>query len=714
MSILSKIPFVLSMALLFGFTSGDPKPSQIKSLLPASNPFSKASNLPYGVPDFTKIKDADYQPALEEGIRQQLEEIKSIAENPAPATFSNTLVALEKSGQLLARANNAFNLVSGANTNPILQDLQEYIAPKLTALNDAIYLNGKLFKRVEQLVKNKAKLGLDKESSRLLEYYYQQFIKAGAKLSDADKSTLKKLNEEESSLGAKFGNQLLAAAKEGALVINDSSELAGLTQAQKDSYAQGAKAKKLDGKWLIPLKNTTQQPPLSSLTVRATRQKLFEASWSRAEKGDSNDTRSTIVRIATIRAQKAKLLGYQSYAAWNLQDQMAEKPEAVEQFFAKLVPSAIGKAKEEAADIQALINKQGGGFNVQPWDWDFYSEQVRKEKYNLDESEITPYFQLDKVLEKGVLYAASQLYGITFKERHDIPVYQSDVRVFEVYDKDGKSFALFYFDYYKRDNKNGGAWMNNLVGQSTLLGTKPVIYNVCNFTKPSAGQPALISFDDVTTMFHEFGHGLHGLFASQKYPTLSGTNVARDFVEFPSQFNEHWALDTKVLKHYAVHYKTGASIPQTLVDKIKKANSFNKGYSQTEILAAASLDLKWHNLSASEEIKDADAFENKALKELGFTFAAVPTRYRSTYFLHIWGNGYAAGYYAYEWTKMLEEDAYSWFEEHGGLTRENGQRFRDMILSRGNTEDYNTMFKAFRGHQPDIKPMEKDLGLPIK
>ncbi len=714
MSILSKIPFVLSMALLFGFTSGDPKPSQIKSLLPASNPFSKASNLPYGVPDFTKIKDADYQPALEEGIRQQLEEIKSIAENPAPATFSNTLVALEKSGQLLARANNAFNLVSGANTNPILQDLQEYIAPKLTALNDAIYLNGKLFKRVEQLVKNKAKLGLDKESSRLLEYYYQQFIKAGAKLSDADKSTLKKLNEEESSLGAKFGNQLLAAAKEGALVVNDSSELAGLTQAQKDSYAQGAKAKKLDGKWLIPLKNTTQQPPLSSLTVRATRQKLFEASWSRAEKGDSNDTRSTIVRIATIRAQKAKLLGYQSYAAWNLQDQMAEKPEAVEQFFAKLVPSAIGKAKEEAADIQALINKQGGGFNVQPWDWDFYSEQVRKEKYNLDESEITPYFQLDKVLEKGVLYAASQLYGITFKERHDIPVYQSDVRVFEVYDKDGKSFALFYFDYYKRDNKNGGAWMNNLVGQSTLLGTKPVIYNVCNFTKPSAGQPALISFDDVTTMFHEFGHGLHGLFASQKYPTLSGTNVARDFVEFPSQFNEHWALDTKVLKHYAVHYKTGASIPQTLVDKIKKANSFNKGYSQTEILAAASLDLKWHNLSASEEIKDADAFENKALKELGFTFAAVPTRYRSTYFLHIWGNGYAAGYYAYEWTKMLEEDAYSWFEEHGGLTRENGQRFRDMILSRGNTEDYNTMFKAFRGHQPDIKPMEKDLGLPIK
>ena len=712
MSILSKIPLVLSMAVLFGFTNKPTPP--IKSLLPASNPFSKASTLPYGVPDYTKIKDADYQPALEEGIRQQLEEIKGIAENPAPATFANTLVALEKSGQLLARANNAFTLVSGANTNPTLQELQEYIAPKLTALNDAIYLNSKLFKRVEKLYNNKAKLGIDKESARLLDYYYQQFIKAGAKLSDADKEALKKLNEEESSLGAKFGNQLLAAAKEGALVVSDANELAGLSQAQKDNYAQAAKAKKLEGKWLISLKNTTQQPSLSSLTVRATRQKLFEASWSRAEKGDSNDTRPTLIRIATIRAQKAKLLGFKSYAAWNLQDQMAENPEAVEQFFAKLVPSAIGKAKEEAADIQALINKQNGGFELKPWDWDFYSEQVRKEKYNLDESEITPYFQLDKVLEKGVLFAASKLYGVTFKERHDIPVYQSDVRVFEVYNHDGKPFALFYFDYYKRDNKNGGAWMNNLVGQSTLIGTKPVIYNVCNFTKPAAGQPALISFDDVTTMFHEFGHGLHGLFASQKYPTLSGTSVARDYVEFPSQFNEHWALDTKVLKNYAVHYKTGATIPQSLVDKIKKANSFNKGYSQTEILAAASLDLKWHNLSANDEIKDADAFESKALKDLGFTFEPVPTRYRSSYFLHIWGNGYAAGYYAYEWTKMLEEDAYSWFVEHGGLTRENGQRFREMILSKGNTEDYNTMFKAFRGHQPDLKPMERDLGLPVK
>lgn len=714
MSFLSKIPLILSMATLLSFTKGDPKAVAIKSTLPLGNPFGKVSKLPYGVPDFSKIKDSDYRPALEEGIRQQLVEIKHIAESTTAPTFVNTLVALEKSGQLLARVNNAFNLVSSANSNPVLQQLQEDIAPKLTALNDAIYLNGKLFKRVEILYKNKAKLALDKESARLLDYYYQQFIKAGAKLSDNDKTTLKRLNEEEASLGAKFSNQLLAAAKEGGVVISDSTELAGLSQAQKDNYAQGAKAKGLVGKWLIPLKNTTQQPPLSSLSVRATRQKLFEASWTRAERGDSNDTRTTILRIAAIRAKKAKLLGFNSYAAWNLQDQMAQTPDAVEQFFAKLVPSAIGKAKEEAADIQALINKQKGGFDVQPWDWDYYAEQVRKEKYNLDESEITPYFQLDKVLEKGIFYAANQLYGLTFKERHDIPVYQSDVRVFEVFDKDGTPFALFYFDYYKRDNKNGGAWMSNLMGQSTLLNSKPVIYNVCNFTKPAAGQPALISFDDVTTMFHEFGHGLHGLFAAQKYPILSGTNVARDYVEFPSQFNEHWALDSKVLKHYAIHYKTGATIPQSLVDKIKKANSFNKGYSQTEVLAAASLDLKWHNLSATDEVKDADLFEKNALHSLGFTFDAVPTRYRSSYFLHIWGNGYAAGYYAYEWTKMLEEDAYSWFEEHGGLTRENGQRFRDLILSKGNTEDYNTMFKNFRGHKPDLKPMERDLGLPIK
>ncbi|MBC7587422.1 MAG: M3 family metallopeptidase, partial [Chitinophagaceae bacterium] len=571
--------------------------------------------------------------------------------------------------------------------------------------------NTKLFKRFETVYNYRLKLQLDKESKRLIEYYYQQFLLAGAKLSDADKATMKKLNGEEASLSAKFNNQLLGAAKTGALIIDDSLVLKGISVADYDTYAQNAKAKGLTGKWIVPLRNTTQQPALQSLEVRATREKLFDASWNRAQRNDSNDTRAVIIRIAAIRAKKANIMGYASYAAWKLQDQMAKTPETVDAFFAKLVPAVTAKAKQEALDIQALIDKQKGGFELAPWDWNYYAEQVRKARYNLDENETKPYFELNKTLENGVFYAANQLYGLSFNERKDLPIYQEDVRVFEVFDKDGKAFALFYCDYFKRDNKNGGAWMSNLVGQSTLLGTKPVIYNVCNFNKPSKGKAALISFDDVTTMFHEFGHALHGLFASQQYPLLSGTNVARDYVEFPSQFNEHWALDPKVLQHYAIHYQTKKPIPKSLVDKIKKAGSFNKGYTLTEAIAGSSLDMQWHKLGANDVVADAVEFEKKALQITGLDLPQVPPRYRSTYFLHIWSNGYAAGYYAYQWTKMLEEDAYAWFKEHGGLTRANGQRFRDMILSKGNTEDYNTMFKNFRGHAPDIKAMQEELGL---
>jgi peptidyl-dipeptidase Dcp len=698
-------------AILASFTMDKNKQGNDNGL-PSSNPFSSVSNLPYQVPDFSKINDSDYKPALEEGIKEQMQEISEIADKTAPPTFENTIVALEKSGQLLTRVNNAFSLVTGANTDDALQQLQEDIAPKLAANQDAMYLNTKLFKRIETIYQNRASLNLDAESKKLVEYDYQEFVLAGAKLSDADKITMKSLNGEEASLSAKFGNQLVNAAKAGALVINDSAELAGLSQNDLDAFALHAKQNNSAGKYLIPLQNTTQQPVLQSLSVRATRKKLFDASWNRAEKNDSNDTRTVILRLAAIRAQKAKLMGFANYAAWKLQDQMAQTPEAVNKFFAQLVPAATTKAKAEAEDIQSLIDKQKGGFSLQAYDWNFYSEQVRKAKYNLDENEVKPYFELNKVLEDGVFYAANQLYGLTFKERHDIPVYQKDVRVFEVFDQDGKSLALFYCDYFKRDNKSGGAWMSNLVGQSTLLGTKPVIYNICNFTKPAPGQPALISFDDVTTMFHEFGHGLHGMFASQKYPTLSGTNVARDYVEFPSQFNENWALYPTVLKHYAVHYKTGAPIPQSLIDKIKAASSFDEGYRLTELLAAASLDMQWHKISAAADVTDADEFEKMALHATGLDLAQVPPRYRSSYFLHIWGNGYAAGYYAYIWTKMLAQDAYSWFGENGGLTRANGQRFREMILSRGNTEDYNKMFKDFRGHAPDIKPMEKDWGLP--
>ncbi len=682
--------------------------------LPSSNPFSNMSALPFQAPPFDKIKNEDYEPAFKEGIKQQLQEIETIANNTATPTFDNTFVALEKSGELLLRVSHVFSAVTGANTNDTLQKLQEDIAPQLSAVNDAMFLNDNLFKRIETIYNNRETLKLDKESKRLVEYYYQQFVLAGAKLSAADKEQMKKLNAEEASLTAKFTNQLVNAAKAGALLIKDSSALAGLSQPDKDAFAQNAKAKNMAGGWLIPLQNTTQQPVLQSLSNRDTRKQLFDASWTRAEKNDSNDTRAIIIRMAAIRAQKAKLMGFENYAAWKLQDQMAQTPQAVNNFLNALAPAVTGKAKEEAADIQALIDAQNGGFQLQPYDWEFYAQQVRKAKYDLDANEIKPYFELNTVLEKGVFYAANQLYGLTFKERHDIPVYQQDVRVFEVFDKDGKSLALFYCDYFKRDNKSGGAWMSNLVDQSFLLNTKPVVYNICNFTKPAPGQPALISFDDVTTMFHEFGHALHGMFANQQYPSLSGASVARDFVEFPSQFNEHWALDPKVLKNYAIHYETGKPIPQALVDKIKKSSSFDKGYSLTELFSASSLDMQWHTLPADTTITDADAFEKYALHATGFDIPQVPPRYRSSYFLHIWGNGYAAGYYAYQWTKMLEEDAYSWFVENGGLTRANGQRFRDMILSRGNTEDYNKMFKDFRGHAPDIKAMEKDLGLPVK
>lgn len=497
-------------------------------------------------------------------------------------------------------------------------------------------------------------------------------------------------------------------------MLNDKAELAGLSDAAISAAAKNATAAGHDGKYLISLQNTTQQPELQSLTNRVTRQKLFEASITRTEKGDANDTRPTIARIAQIRAQKAALLGYTSYAAWKLQNQMAKTPEAVQTFLSKLVPAATAKARQEAADIQAVIDEQKGGFKVEAWDWNFYAEQVRKARFDLDESQIKPYLEIDNVLRNGVFYAANLLYGLTFKERKDLPVYCEDVRVFDVLDKDGSQLAIFYCDYYKRDNKRGGAWMSNMVGQSKLLGTKPVIYNECNFTKSAPGQPALISSSDMRTMFHEFGHALHGMFANQQYPTLSGTATARDFVEFPSQFNEHWAMDPKVIKHYAVHYKTGEPMPQELITKINKAATFNQGYSFTELLAAHNLDLQWHNLPASAPLQDVDQYEAEALHKTGLDLPQVPPRYRSSYFAHIWGSGYAAGYYAYSWTEMLAHDAFAWFEENGGLTRANGQRFRDMVLSQGNTQDLATMYRNFRGHDPEIHPLLVFRGLVAK
>lgn len=677
----------------------------------ASNPLMHASTLPFQAPDFTKIKDSDFEPAFNEGIKEQLAEIEKITENTEAPTFENTLVALEKTGQLLTRVNGVFNMLSGANTDSVLQKLNEEMAPKLAAQQDAIYLNQKLYERIKTIYQKKDELKLDKEAAWLLEYYHVQFIRAGANLSADDKTKLKKLNEEEAGLGAKFTNQLVSAAKAGAFIVDNKEALKGLTEGELKSAAQHAEAAGKKGKWLLSLQNTTQQPALKSLENRETRRLLFEASWNRAEKGDANDTRAIIKRLAHIRAEKARLLGFSNYAAWNLQDQMAKTPEAVQAFLKNLIPATTANARKEAADLQKVIDKEKGGFQLQPWDWNYYAEKVRKARYDLDENQIKPYFELFNVLENGVFYAANQLYGLTFKRRTDIPVYNEDMRVYTVYDKDSSELGLFYGDFFKRDNKSGGAWMSNVVDQSKLLGTKPAIYNVCNFAKPAPGEPALISFDDVITMFHEFGHALHGFFADQTYPSLSGTRVARDFVELPSQFNEHWVLEPTVFKHFAVHYKTGKPMPQELVEKIKKSQQFNQGFALTEILAAADLDMEWHTISAGDSIKSSDDFETAALKRTNLDLSQVPPRYRSSYFLHIWGNGYAAGYYAYSWTEMLDDDSYSWFKKKGGMTRANGQRFRDMILSRGNTEDYNKMFFDFIGHKPDIQPMLENRGL---
>jgi peptidyl-dipeptidase Dcp len=671
-----------------------------------SNPFYAASTLPFGAPPFDKIKDGDYQPAIEAGMAQQLAEIDKIATNPAAPTFENTLVAMERSGRLLARASAAFNGVSQANTNPVLQKVKTALAPQMAAHMDAIRLNKMLFARIAAIYAKRASLKLDAESLRLVERQYAEFVHSGANLSDQDKEHLKTLNKELSSLSDAFSKKLLEATKSGGYASLDKAALAGLSDAQLAAAAQAAKGRNAGG-YVIPLQNTTQQPVLASLSVRATREAIFGNSWNRAEHGDANDTREIIARIAQLRAQRARLLGFASHAAWKLEDQMAKTPEAALQFMDALVPVATAKASSEARDIQEVIDAQKAGFTLQAWDWDFYGDQVRKAKYDLNDAEIKPYFEINSVLENGVFFAANQLYGITFKERKDIPVYEPDVRVFEVSDVDGKPLALFYCDYFKRDNKNGGAWMAEFAGQSKLLGTLPVVYNVANLPKPAPGEAALISFDDVTTMFHEFGHALHGMFSNTRYPTLSGTSTARDFVEFPSQFNEHWAVYPSVFNHFAKHYQTGAAMPEALVAKIKKAKNFAEGYDLTELLAAAELDMQWHVLTADAPVQDPDAFEKQALAKVHLDLPAVPPRYRSSYFSHIWASGYSAGYYAYLWTEMLADDGYQWFDDHGGLTRANGDRFRRMILSRGNTEDLAAMYLAWRGKAPSIDAMMK-------
>ncbi len=676
-----------------------------------ANPLLSQSPLPFHAPQFDKIQDADFLPAFEQGMGEHLEQINKIADNPDAPTFANTIEAMEQTGQTLDRVSRIFFGLVQADTNDARQKIQEDIAPKLAAHQDEISLNPKLFARIKAIYDQRDSLNLDPVSLRLVERDYQEFVRAGAQLSDADKATLRKLNVEETTLSTQFHQRLVAAAAAGAVTVDDKSQLAGMSDGAIASAAQDAKARGEDGKYLLALQNTTQQPELGALSDRDLRTRILEASETRTEHGDANDTRQIIQRLAQLRAQKAKLLGFDSYAAYSLADQMAKTPDAALKLLTDTVPAATAKAKGEAAEIQQVIDAQNGGFKLTAADWDYYAEQVRKQKYDLDESQIKPYFELDNVLKNGVFYAANQLYGVTFKERKDIPVYNPDVRVYEVFDADGKSLALFYTDYFKRDSKSGGAWMDVFVEQDGLTGDKPVVYNVCNFTKPVDGQPALLSFDDVTTMFHEFGHALHGMFSKVKYPSIAGTSTSRDFVEFPSQFNEHWATDPKVFAHYAKHYQTGEAMPKELVEKIRKSKTFNTGYATTEYLSAALLDMAWHTLPADAPLEDVDAFEAQSLKKYKVDLAEVPPRYRTSYFDHIWGGGYAAGYYAYFWAEVLDDDAFEWFQEHGGLTRKNGDIFRDKILSRGNTVDLATLYRDFRGKDPSVDALLENRGL---
>jgi len=673
------------------------------------NPFFSVSTLPYQAPPFDQIEEQDFLPALQAGIEEKRREVEAIATSSDAPTFLNTYEALEKSGQLLNRVNLVFSAMTSAHTSPYLQQVDEEIAPQLTALNDDIMLNRPLFSRLDAVYLQRAQL--DAESKRLVEVIWQRFQLAGANLPETQKHQLKALNQEAARLSTRFTNKLLAATKAGGLVVDEAQKLAGLAAADLAVAQAEARARGLENAWLLVLQNTTQQPALQSLSDRQTREALFHAGMTRTEKGDENDTRELVLRLAQVRAEQARLLGFTSYADWKLQDQMAKTPDAAFAFMRNIVPAARARAEREAAAIQQTIDRQQGNFTLRAWDWNFYAEQVRHAQYDLDESQIKPYFELNSVLQNGVFWAATQLYDIQFTPRQDLPVYHPDVQVYEIFDADQTPLALFYTDFFKRDSKGGGAWMSNFVNQSTLLESKPVIYNVCNFTRPPAGEPALLSWDEVITVFHEFGHALHGLFASQRYPSLSGTETPRDFVEFPSQINEHWASEPQVFRQFARHYQSGEPMPATLHVKIVRAGKFNKGYEMSELLAAALLDLHWHSLTGDQAPQSVDGFEQQALQSDNLALAAVPPRYRSSYFQHIWGGGYAAGYYAYIWTQMLADDGYQWFVEQGGLTRENGDIFRQKILSRGNSSDLKTLYESWRGGPPQLEPMLKNRGL---
>jgi peptidyl-dipeptidase Dcp len=673
------------------------------------NPLLSESTLPYRIPRFDQIRNEHFQPALEQGIAEQLKEAEAIASSPGKPSFENTIVALERSGRLLERAARVFFNLNSTNTNPVMQRIQREMSPKLAALENAIRLNAQLFARIETLYGAREKLGLDFESKFLLERYYRDFIRAGAKLSDADKSRLKAINTELAALQTRFAQNVLKERNSSSVFVENRAGLGGLSDNEIAAAAAAAKQEGQDGKFLIRLMNTTGHPSLASLTDRGLRRRILEASLARNSRTGEFDNREVAVRMARLRAERAALLGYPSHAAYAIEQQTAGSVATVNELLAEITPKAVRNAHREAADLQAVIDRQKGGFQLAAWDWDFYSEKVRKARYAFDQAEVRPYLELNNVLVNGVFFAAGRQYGITFKERHDLPVYLPDVRVFEVFDAGGKPLALFLVDYYARPSKNGGAWANAYVGQAKLFGTKPVVANHLNIPKPPAGEPTLLTWTEVQTAFHEFGHALHSIFSDITYPRLA--NVPRDFVEFPSQVNEMWADWPEVLKNYARHHKTGEPMPAELLDKVRAADTFNQGYKTTEYLAATLLDQAWHQLKPDEAPGDALAFEAQALKKAGIALDVVPPRYRSTYFSHIFAGGYSAGYYSYIWSEVLDADAVEWFREHGGLTRENGDRFRSALLSRRGSDEAMKLYRNFAGRDPSIQPLLKRRGL---
>lgn len=675
-----------------------------------SNPLLAPSTLQYQAPDFSQIKDEHFKPALEQGIAENYQEILAIANNPAAPTFDNTIVAMEKSGALLTRASSVFYNLVGSNSNPELLKIQGEMAPKMAQHSDNINLNPALFARIEAIYNNRANLGLTPEQQRLVEVYHQRFILAGAKLTDEQKLKIRALNEEQSKLTNEFSQRLLRLTKEIAIVVDSKSELAGLTESEITSAANDAKAAGHEGKYLINITNTTRQPVLASLENRELRQRIWEASANRGLTGE-NETASLVARLAQLRAERAALLGYDNWASYRLAPQMAKTPEAVYSMFGSMVPAVVANTEKEAADIQAMITKTGGKFELAPWDWEFYAEKVRKEKFALDASSVRPYFEFNRVLEDGVFYTLKELYGVTLKPRPDLPVYHPDVKAYEMFDADGSSMAIFYADYFAREGKRGGAWMSSFVGQSFLEGTKPVVVNVMNIKKAPEGEPTFVSYDQVTTMFHEMGHGTHGMFSKVTYPSLAGTAVSRDFVEFPSTFEEDWAAHPKVLANYAKHYETGAPIPEELLQKLLKSGSFNQGYDTLEYMAAALVDMEWHSLSPDAPLQDVATFEANALKKHGLNITAVPPRYKSTYFAHAFPGGYSASYYAYMWSEILAADAFAYVQTQGGLNREIGMKYRKNIREVGNSIAPMEAYKNFRGQEPTTEGLLNRRGL---